>query len=180
DGGFVLGPDEEAHSRSAFEQAPAEIAQPARRVAPLPHLGIDPHLLELNRARRPRGGLGLEQDRPVLDPEPRAPLADLGKRSAAEPVGVALEWIDAELLLVRGRARREQEVEVAGCRFTEAGSLDLGRFVHHVHGLAPAILARLGHDTSRLLPELAHCAILADDHPRRPYPGPARESAAAL
>ena len=61
---------------------------------------------------RPRGGLGLEEDHAVLDPEPRPPLLDLAARAPAEALRVAPHRIDAELLLVRGGAGGHEELEV--------------------------------------------------------------------
>src|SRR6185437_3881158 len=80
----VVAADEQADRRDAGEQKAAEIAKPTLCVAAASRLRVNPHLLQLNRARRPRRGFGLEQDRPTLGPQPRAPLVDLGTRTPAE------------------------------------------------------------------------------------------------
>jgi len=70
------------------------VAQRAGRVAPAPHRRVDPHLLELDRLGRPCGCLRLEAERPVLEPEPRTSLLDLGPRPPAKPARVATQRID--------------------------------------------------------------------------------------
>src|SRR5690349_1574468 len=91
DRGSVLGADEQADPRHVLEQAAAEIAHAALRVAAAACGGINPDLLQLNRLRRPRRCLRLEQDRALLQPDPRSPLCDLGLGSPAEAVRVAVE-----------------------------------------------------------------------------------------
>src|SRR5215831_16094553 len=113
DGSHVLGAHEETDGGNLLEQQAEEIAQRPRRMA-LPACGrIDPHLLQLDRGRRPRGRLRLEPDHTVLLPDPRATVLDLGPRSPAEALWVATHGIDAELLGVRGRAGGQEELEVA-------------------------------------------------------------------
>src|SRR5205085_6767801 len=110
----VLGPHEEADGGHAREEEAAEVAQAALRVALVPGHRVDPDLLELHRPRRPGRRLRLEEDHAVLLPEPRAPLVDLRPRAPAEALGVAAQRVDPDLLLVRGRTGRQEEVEVAG------------------------------------------------------------------
>src|SRR5215216_2031286 len=117
DRSLVLRTDEEGHGRGPLKQEPAEVGQPARSMALPPRLRIDPDLLELDGPGRPRRGLRLEQDRALLDPEPRAPLLDLRDRAPAEADRVMLEWVDAELLEIIRRADGEQEIEVVERRF---------------------------------------------------------------
>ena len=62
---------------------------PALRVAAAARLRVDPDLLDLHRARRPRRGLGLEEDRAVLVPEPRAALLELRARAPPKALGIA-------------------------------------------------------------------------------------------
>ena len=112
DRGRVLGADEEADRRHALEQQPEQVAQPALRVARAARLRVGPDLLQLHGRRRPRRRLGLEEDHAVLDPEPRAPLLDLGARAPAEAVRVPRERVDPDLLLVRRGAGRHEQVEV--------------------------------------------------------------------
>ena len=85
---------------------------PARSVSAPSHGRVDPDLLQLHRLRRPGGGLGLEQDHAVLDPEPGALVLDLAAGSPAEPLCVPRQRIEPELLLVRSRTRRQQEVQI--------------------------------------------------------------------
>ena len=73
-----------------------EIAHGLGIAAPA-HRRVDPDLLELNGIRCPRRGLGLEEDRVLFAPEPRAPLDDLRAGAPAEALGVVLERIDPEL-----------------------------------------------------------------------------------
>src|SRR5207244_8744659 len=102
--------------RHPLEQAPAEVAQAPFGVAEVARLRVDPHLLQLHGARRPRRGLGLEEDRAVLLPEPGAALVDLDTRAPAEALRIPLEGVDSDLLPVRRRAGRQQEVEVVELR----------------------------------------------------------------
>ena len=95
---------------------------PARAVAPPAHLRIDPDLLHLDRGRRPGGGLCLEEDHAVLEPEPRAAVDDLGLRPPAEPVRIAEQRVDAELVLVRGGADRDEQLEIVEGRGAGARS----------------------------------------------------------
>ena len=104
-----------------LEEEPAEVGEAARPVSAPAHLGVDPDLLQLHRVGRPRRRLGLEEDDAVLDPQPRALVLDLAARTPAEPVGVALHRVDADLLLVRGRAGGHEDVEVAQERGPQAG-----------------------------------------------------------
>src|SRR5581483_9545065 len=91
------------------------------RVAAAAQGRIDPDLLQLHGRRRPRGRLRLEGDRAVLDPDPRAALLDLRARAPAEALRIALERVDADLLAMRGRARRNEQLEVAQRRRTKTG-----------------------------------------------------------
>src|SRR5947207_12477577 len=100
----ILGAYEQADDRQALEQQPAEIAHAPLGVPAVADGGIDPHLLELNCERRPGGGLGLEEDRPVLLPEPGAPVLDLHARPPAEALRVTIERVDPDLLEVGRRA----------------------------------------------------------------------------
>src|SRR5262245_33429977 len=68
EGGCVLRPDEEADRRHTLEQKPAEVAHPPLGELAVAHRRVNPHLLDLHGRRRPRRRLGLEQDRPVVDP----------------------------------------------------------------------------------------------------------------
>src|SRR5215218_4931263 len=77
DRGRVLGPDEQADDRNMSEQEPAEIGQATLPVTAAADLRVDPDLLELDRAGRPRRGLGLEEDPSALPPQPRASAVDL-------------------------------------------------------------------------------------------------------
>src|SRR4029450_355619 len=76
----VLRAHEEAHRRRVIEEESAQVAKTARTVALVPRLRVNPHLLELDGAWRPGRRLGLEEDRPALDPEPCATLLALRAR----------------------------------------------------------------------------------------------------
>src|SRR5206468_2468834 len=80
----VLWPNEEADRRHALEERPAEIPHRALRIAAVPHLGIDPHLLQLHRGGRPGRRLRLEADHVLLHPDPRAAFLDLRPGAPAE------------------------------------------------------------------------------------------------
>src|SRR4029453_13969096 len=84
DRGCVLGANEEGERGGPREQEAAEIGEPALPVAIAAHGRVDPHLLELHGAVGPRRGLGLEEDRAVLLPQPAPPLFDLGHRAPLE------------------------------------------------------------------------------------------------
>src|SRR5205807_9461747 len=99
----------------------AQVTHPPRPVALVAHGRIDPDLLQLHGLRRPCGGLGLEQDRLSVEPDPRPPLADLRLRPPAESLPVAAERIDADLLEVRLRAGRDEQVEIARGRVAQPG-----------------------------------------------------------
>jgi hypothetical protein len=166
DRGAVLSPHEEADGGRPPEQQAAEVAQPARAV-PLPsRRRIDPHLLELHRRGRPRGSLRLEQDRPVLEPEPGAPLLDLAARAPAEAFAVAAQGIDADLLLVRRRARGHEQLEVVEGGRAEAGVPGRGSIPDDEHRLSRTVLARPRQPRANGAPEVRHGVRLADQHPR--------------
>ena len=95
---------------------------PRDAVAATARLRVDPHLLDLHRARRPRGRLGLEEDRR----RPRA-RARSGPRRSAPRVrqrnasGIARERVDAELELdarrrTPARAGRGRRASPRGAR----------------------------------------------------------------
>ena len=109
---LVLRPDEQADPRNTLEQPPAQVAHRPSRVSTVSRRRVDPDLLKLDRLRRPGRRLGLEQDRPVLDPEPRPTLADLGLCPPPEAVRVPVERIDPDLLLVGGGAGGDEQREV--------------------------------------------------------------------
>ena len=117
-------------------------AAPARAVALPARRGIDPDLLQLHRARRPRRRLRLEQHDAVLDPDPRAPLVDLRRRAPAKAVGVARQRVDAELERVRGRARGHEHVEIAVARRPQPALARRRRLRDRVDRLARTILSR--------------------------------------
>src|SRR2546422_230103 len=160
----VLRPDEEADRWHLLQQQPAEIPHPALGVALVPRRRVDPHLLHLDGAGGPGGCLCLEEDRAALDPQPRATLLDLRPRTPAEAVRVAGHRIDPDLLLVRGRAGGQQQLEVLLRRRTQAGVPWRRRLGDRVDGLSGAVVARARHVTLQLCPELVDGALLADDH----------------
>src|SRR5712691_12694367 len=159
DRGGVLRADEETHSRHLLEEKPAEVAHPALCVALVAHGRIDPHLLDLHGRRRPRRRLGLEEDPAALDPDPGATLLDLRARPPAEPVRVARHRVDADLLLVRGRAGRQQQLEVLLGRRAEPGFAGRWRLGERVHRLAGAVVAWRRHPFREIAPELVHRAL---------------------
>ena len=69
---------------------------------------------------------------------------------------------------MRGRARWDEQVEVGKRRRAQRGVAGLGRYVHRVDGLAGTVLARRRQALARRVPEVADCALLADQHPRVP------------
>ena len=118
---LVLAADEQADGRHALQQEAAEVAHATLPVPVAARARVDPDLLHLDRARRPRGRLGLEQDRAVLEPEPGPRLLDLRLRPPAERVGVACERVDAELQLVGRGAGDDEPVEVGERRRAQPG-----------------------------------------------------------
>src|SRR5712692_1921416 len=162
----VLGADEEADGGRALEQDPAEVAHPALPVAAAAHRRVDPHLLELDGRRRPRGGLGLEEDRPALLPEPRAALADLRLSAPAEAGGVPAKRVEPDLLLVGGRTDWDEQLQVGRSRLAQARVPRLRRQLEYEDGLPRAIGARARHALARAIPELADGPVLAEHHAR--------------
>jgi DeoD family purine-nucleoside phosphorylase len=177
---IVLGADEETDRRNTLEEEAAEIREAPGAVPPAPHVGIDPHLLELHRRGRPRGCLGLEEDRPVLDPEPGAVLLDLASSPPFEALGVALQRIQAELLLVRRSAGGHEHVEVGERRRAKAGVPGGRRLPDDEHRLPRAVLAWAGEQGFGRVPEVGHGSGLADQHARRGLSDLAGEHTAAL
>ena len=123
--------------------------------------------------RSPGGRLRLEEDRAVLRPDPGASFADLRPRPPAEAVGVRHQGVDPDLVLVRGGARRDEQLQVGGGRLAQPGATFLRGLLEHVDRLSRPIDAGRGQPPSRTLPELADSPLLADDHagappPRRP------------
>src|SRR5580765_6589326 len=161
----VLGADEQADRRHALQEQAAEVAHSPLGVTKASHARVDPDLLELHGRRRPGGRLGLEADRAVLQPDPRAPVIDLHARSPAEALRVALERVDAELLAMRLGARRHEQLEVVGHCCPQSGLAGRRRLVEHVHRLARPVLARRPQPRARHLPEVAYRALLADHEP---------------
>src|SRR6185436_795548 len=175
----VLGPHEEADGRHALEQQAAEVAHAALRVAAAADRRVDPHLLELHRGGRPGRGLGLEEDRPALAPEPRAAVLDLRPRAPAEALGIARERIDPELLAMRRGAGRDEQLEVVLRRRSQRRLAGLRRLLEHVDRLARAVLAGRGQPVSSFGPEVAARVLLADHQPRPARAVDARERAAS-
>src|SRR5207302_10409144 len=116
----VVSAYEEGDRRGRPEQEPAEVAHAAAAVALAAHLRVDPHLLDLHDLRRPGGGLRLEPNHAVLEPEPRASVFDLGAGAPAEAVAIALERVDAELLGVCGGTRRQELLEIEERRLAQS------------------------------------------------------------
>ncbi len=85
--------------------------------------------------------------------------------------------IDSELLLVRRRARRHEQLEVVERGRAEPGAARGRRLSDHEHGLAGTILARAAAGASGLVPELGYRARLADQHARSPRARPRRAKA---
>src|SRR6266545_260977 len=166
DRGLVLGTHEQAHRRRLSQQQPAEVRQPALAVAAVSHLGIDPDLLQLDGARCPRRGFGLEENRPALGPEPRAAFLDLRERPAAKAVWIALERVDTELFLVCGSAGRKEQIEIVDRRRPQAVGLPVRGLSEHIDRLVGSILARLRHERARGCPELPDGLLVTDQHPR--------------
>ena len=154
--------------------------EPTRTVSLPPRDRIDPYLLELHGFGRPGRGLGLEQDHAVLDPQPRPPLLDLASRAPAEPVGVAAYRIDAELLLVRGGARRQEQLEIFEPRRAKPGPSRRRELSDDEHRLPRTIFARAGKIGPCLVPQLRDRVRLTDQHSRRGADDVAGECAAAL
>ena len=102
----------------------------------------------------------------VLPPDPRSAVVDLRLRPPAKAVRIGAERIAAELLLVRGRAGRHEQLEVVRRRLAQAGAARLRRFVDHEDGLAGTILTWRAVVRRNRLPELGHRFFAADDHPR--------------
>ena len=143
--------------RHALEQQPAEVAQPALRVA-----------APRARAGRPRpAGAGppsgvhaeasaLKRIDAVLDPEPRAALLDLRRAcaSGSRPGRAAAD---------RARAPRSCAAAHAGTSSSRSSSVaarspvppGVRRLVEHVDGLARPVLARPRQRAVRRVPELA-------------------------
>ena len=135
----------ETDARNTLEQQPHEVAEPALRVSLSAHLRVDPDLLELDGTRRPRRRLRLEEDRPVLDPDPRAALLDLLQRAPAEALGVGRHRIEAELAFVGRSAGRKEQLEVGARRLADPRRARLGRVRDREDRLTWTVLARLLH-----------------------------------
>ncbi len=134
----------------------------------------------MHRLRCPRGRLCLEEDDPVLLPEPGALLLDLAARTPAKAVRVAAERIEPELLLVRGRTCRHEELEIVERRRAKPRLARSWRGTRDEDRLARAIPAGCRETLAGGLPELRHCGRLADQHPRcRAHGLPGERSAAA-
>ena len=99
---MVLGADEEADGGTR-PSSRTQIGEATRTVPLPPCSGIDPHLLELHRRGRPGRRLGLEEDDPVLGPEPRAPFLDLGAGAPPEAFGITTKRVDPDLQLAQPR-----------------------------------------------------------------------------
>src|SRR5688572_602066 len=162
----VLRPHEQAHGGGPLEQEPAEVTQRSVRVAVSPGFRVDPHLLELNGGRRPRRRLRLEQDHTVFEPDPRAAVLDLCAGSPAKAFRVACKRVDAELLLVRERAGREQPSEVLRRGGAQPGVPGRRRILEREDRLTGAVLAWDAEAPLHSRPQRADRALLADDHPR--------------
>ena len=144
------------------------MAAPAR-------LGVDPDLLKLHGARRPGGGLGLEEDHAALDPEPRTAIVDLRLGAPTKRLRIACEGIEVQLELVRGRARRHEPVDIGASGGSQARLAGRRRLGDRVDRLMGPVLPGGRQQPARLLPELAHGAELADDHARVRLGGDGRE-----
>ena len=104
--GRVIAADEEANRRHALEEQPAEVTQAALRVPVPSGSRVDPDLLQLDCGGGPGRRFGLEQDRVVVGPQPRAALVDLGAGPPAETFRIAVERVDPDFLAMRRRAGR--------------------------------------------------------------------------
>src|SRR3954468_18627602 len=165
----VLGADEQADGRHSLEQEAAEVAHSPLGITAAADDRIDPDLLQLHGRGRPRRRLRLEQDPPLVDPEPRAAVLDLHPRPPAEALRVARERVDPELFAVGLCAGGDEQLEVflgGGAQSRLAG---LGRLLEHVDRLAGPVLARRSQPVPRLGPEVADRVLLADHEP-----GPSR------
>jgi predicted GNAT family acetyltransferase len=90
------------HEHAEHRVSEFQLEHPANR------LGIGPHLLHLHGRLGPRRRLGLEQDRVVLEPEPRAALLDLGGRPAPKAdrieEGRSWLWVENGTILFKAEA----------------------------------------------------------------------------
>src|SRR6266508_1965443 len=172
-GRCILRTDKEAHRRHPLEQEATQVAHPPLRVAPVPDGRIDPHLLDLDRRRSPRGCLRLEEDRVSFDPEPRAPFLDLRPRAPAKPLRVSGHRVDADLLLVRGSAGWYEQVEVGFGRSSESALTRRRRVGDRVNGLQRALVPRARHSLGEVATELGYRPLVADDHLGAPARGDA-------
>src|SRR5262249_7016451 len=111
-------------------------------------------------------------------PDPRPALLDLRARPPAEPLRVAPQRVDPELLVVRARARGHEHVQVVERRRAEPRPRRGGRLVELVDRLVRTGLARARHLPPRALPQLGDGALLADDHSGAPARGRVRERVA--
>ena len=159
--------------RTGRRAAPARAGGGRGRASPrcaLPRLraaGSTQTCWSCTASRRPGRRLRLEQDRPVLEPDPRAALADLRLRAPAEAVGVALERVEPDLLLVRGRAGGDEQVEVGERRLAQAGAARLGRLRRARRRAGPAgPRAAAGISGAAASQSSPTALLLADHHPR--------------
>ena len=121
------------------------MAEPARRVPLSPRGRVDPHLLQLDCARRPRRCLRLEEDRPLLFPEPGPPLVDLRGSSPANPSGSRLSAStpsSSKCVAAQAGTSSGRSSTVAARRPV---SLTRRRLLDHIHRLSGSVLPRPRH-----------------------------------
>ncbi len=162
----IVGPDEQADPGDFAEEQPDQIVEPPAAVATVSDFRVDPHLLELNRLWRPRGRLGLEENRAVLDPDPGAALVDLLSRSATEAHRVCLQRVDSDLTHMRRCTSGKQQLEVLWSRRAKRRAARLRRTIDREDRLSMPVLARSIHRRLCRVPEVGHGLLVADDHPR--------------
>src|SRR5262245_33225338 len=178
--GRVLRPHEEADGRDVVEQQAAQVAESPARVTASPRLGIDPDLLELHRRRRPRRRLCLEEDHPLVEPEPGAPLLDLLAGAPPEALGIAPERIDSYLFSMRLGTRGHEQVEVEQTRRAQPRLARLRWLAERVDRLTGTVVTWPGKPPLPRLPQLPHRPLLADHHPSTAPRGRLRERRAPL
>src|SRR5262249_36857957 len=130
--------------------------------------------------RSPGGGLCLEADLVALDPEPRTPFLDLDLCPPPEALRVPAEWVDAELLEVRGRTGRHENVEIRERRGAERRVPWHRGLGDGVHRLPWPVLTHLRQAAAHRLPELGDRVLLADQHSRARPRRSRRECAASV
>ena len=108
--------------RHRLEQLPAERAHPALRVAAVPHLRGDPDLLDLHRRGVHAEASALNRIVPPSRQSQERPSSICIRVRQRKPAGSRRERVDPELLLVRGGAGGEQQVEVVARRRAQAAS----------------------------------------------------------